>query len=103
MLFWRDLTLSIILVVLIRSLIAFFTLLLLVRLMGKQQVAELTFFDYVVGITIGSIASTLSVSVNQNTVAYRSNRRRDCPDRCIAVLKIIQGLAAAPVGQGENS
>lgn len=60
---------SIILVVLIRSFISFCALLLLVRLMGKQQVAELTFFDYVVGITIGSIASTLSVSVNQNTLA----------------------------------
>jgi uncharacterized membrane protein YcaP (DUF421 family) len=57
------------LVVLIRSVIAFFALLLLVRLMGKQQVAQLTFFDYIVGITIGSIASTLSVSVNENTLA----------------------------------
>jgi len=37
--------------------------------MGKQQVAELNFFDYVVGISIGSIASTLSVQVNQNTTA----------------------------------
>lgn len=31
--------------------------------------SELTFFDYVVGITIGSIASTLSVQLNQNTTA----------------------------------
>ncbi|WP_227763349.1 DUF421 domain-containing protein [Zhaonella formicivorans] len=60
---------SIVLVVVIRSFISFFALLLLVRLMGKQQVAELTFFDYVVGITIGSIAATLSVQVNQNTLA----------------------------------
>lgn len=60
---------SVILVVVIRSMISFFVLLFLVRLMGKQQIAELTFFDYVVGITIGSIASTLSVSLNQNTVA----------------------------------
>lgn len=60
---------SIILVVVIRSFISFFSLLLLVRLIGKQQMAELTFFDYVVGITIGSIASTLSVQVNQNTLA----------------------------------
>lgn len=60
---------SIILVVIIRSFIAFFVLLVLVRLMGKQQVSELTFFDYIVGITIGSIASTLSVQVNQNTFA----------------------------------
>ncbi len=60
---------SIIWVVIIRSIISFFALLLLVRLMGKQQMAELTFFDYIVGITIGSIASNLSVTVNQNTVA----------------------------------
>lgn len=57
-----------ILVVIIRSIIAFFALLLLVRLIGKQQVAQLTFFDYVVGITIGSIAGTLSVQVNENTL-----------------------------------
>ncbi|WP_160317127.1 DUF421 domain-containing protein [Oxobacter pfennigii] len=55
--------------VIIRSFISFFSLLILVRLMGKQQMAQLTFFDYVVGITIGSIASTLSVQVNQNTTA----------------------------------
>ncbi|MGE5558683.1 MAG: DUF421 domain-containing protein [Bacillota bacterium] len=59
----------IIFVVIVRSLISFFSLLVLVRLMGKQQIAELTFFDYVVGITIGSIAATLSVQVNQNTLA----------------------------------
>jgi uncharacterized membrane protein YcaP (DUF421 family) len=41
----------------------------MVRLMGKQQVAQLTFFDYVVGITIGSIASTMSVQVNENLLA----------------------------------
>lgn len=60
---------SIIFVVIIRSLISFFVLLVLVRIIGKQQMSELTFFDYVVGITIGSIASTLSVQVNQNTTA----------------------------------
>lgn len=60
---------SIVLVVIIRSFVAFFVLLVLVRLMGKQQMSELTFFDYIVGITIGSIASTLSVQLNQNTFA----------------------------------
>ena len=59
----------IILVVVIRSVISFFFLLLFVRLMGKQQVSQLTFFDYIVGITIGSIAATLSVQVNENTLA----------------------------------
>lgn len=56
-------------VVIIRSIISFFALIFFVRLIGKQQVAQLTFFDYVVGITIGSIASTLSVQVNENTMA----------------------------------
>jgi len=56
-------------VVIIRSVISFFALIFFIRLIGKQQVAQLTFFDYVVGITIGSIASTLSVQVNENTMA----------------------------------
>lgn len=59
----------IILVVIIRSTIAFFSLLMLIRLIGKQQVSQLTFFDYVVGITIGSMASTLSIQLNENLTA----------------------------------
>ena len=56
-------------VVIIRSVLSFFALIFFIRLIGKQQVAQLTFFDYVVGITIGSIAATLSVQVNENTLA----------------------------------
>lgn len=59
----------IIFVVIIRSVISFLVLLVLVRLIGKQQMSEMTLFDYIVGITIGSIAATISVEVNQNTVA----------------------------------
>ncbi|MDD2586376.1 MAG: DUF421 domain-containing protein [Syntrophomonadaceae bacterium] len=51
------------LVVLVRSLIGFFTLLIFARLLGKQQISQLTFFDYVLGITIGSIAASLSVDL----------------------------------------
>ena len=52
------------LVVLVRSIIGFFTLLILARVLGKQQISQLTFFDYVLGITIGSIAATLSVDLS---------------------------------------
>jgi len=48
-------------VVIVRSIIGFFTLLIMARILGKQQISQLTFFDYVLGITIGSIAATLSV------------------------------------------
>lgn len=43
--------------------IGFFTLLIFARMLGKQQISQLTFFDYVLGITIGSIASSLSVDL----------------------------------------
>lgn len=51
-------------VIVIRSLISFIVLLLLTRLMGKRQVSQLTFFDYIVGITIGSIAAEMSFDQN---------------------------------------
>lgn len=51
-------------VVCVRSLIAFTTLLILARLLGKQQLSQLTFFDYILGITIGSIAASLSVDLS---------------------------------------
>lgn len=51
--------------ILIRSLISFVLLLFLARLMGKKQMSQLTFFDYVTGITIGNI--TASMSIDKNT------------------------------------
>lgn len=45
----------------IRSFIAFVVLFLLARVMGKKQIAQLTFFDYVVGITIGNLAGTITL------------------------------------------
>ncbi len=53
-----------IMLILIRSIGAFLLLLLMARIMGKKQISQLTFFDYCVGITIGSIAATMSVDQN---------------------------------------
>ncbi|GIO24341.1 DUF421 domain-containing protein [Oceanobacillus sp. J11TS1] len=53
-----------IVLILIRSIVAFILLFLMARFMGKKQISQLTFFDYCVGITIGSIAATLSVDQN---------------------------------------
>jgi len=52
------------LVVVVRSLIGFFTLFVFARLLGKQEISQLSFFDYVLGITIGSIAASLSVDLS---------------------------------------
>jgi uncharacterized membrane protein YcaP (DUF421 family) len=52
------------LVVLVRVIIAFFSLLIFTRILGKQQISQLTFFEYILGITIGSIATELTVDLN---------------------------------------
>ena len=43
----------------LRVTLSFIVLLVLARLMGKKQVSQLTFFHYVTGITIGSIAGDI--------------------------------------------
>jgi len=43
----------------LRVTLSFIVLLILARLMGKKQVSQLTFFHYVTGITIGSIAAEI--------------------------------------------
>ncbi len=52
------------LVVIVRAIIAFFSLLIFARLIGKQQISQLNFFDYVLGITIGSIAASLTTDLS---------------------------------------
>lgn len=39
---------------------AFFTILLLARIIGKKQLSQLTFFHYVTGITVGSTAAEIA-------------------------------------------
>jgi uncharacterized membrane protein YcaP (DUF421 family) len=51
-------------VVVVRGIIAFFSLLIFTRLLGKQQVSQLTLFEYINGITIGSMASTLTTDLS---------------------------------------
>lgn len=44
----------------VRSTVTFVILLVMTRLLGKKQLSHLTFFNYVTGITIGSIAANIS-------------------------------------------
>ena len=43
-------------------------LFLLTKLMGNREISQLTMFDYIVGITIGSIAAEMSTSLENNFV-----------------------------------
>ena len=44
----------------VRTLFSFFALLILARILGKKQLGQLTFFHYITGISIGSIASQVA-------------------------------------------
>ncbi len=58
------------LVVAVRAVISFFTLLIFARILGKQQISQLNFFDYVVGITLGSIAATLTTDLTSRAWSH---------------------------------
>src|SRR5665254_5799 len=52
------------LVVLVRAFIGFFSLLIFTRVMGKEQISQLNLFDYMLGITIGSMAATMTTDLS---------------------------------------
>lgn len=57
--------------VFIQTLLAFFALFFYSRLLGKQQLSQLTFFEYATGITFGSIAGTLATDIGpQRTLMH---------------------------------
>lgn len=47
-----------------RTFFAFVLLLILVRIVGKQQLSQMTFFDFTSGITIGSLAAIAAADLN---------------------------------------
>jgi uncharacterized membrane protein YcaP (DUF421 family) len=52
------------LILFFRSVVTYFVLVLFTRIMGRKQISQLTYFDYVVGITIGSIAAMTATDKN---------------------------------------
>jgi uncharacterized membrane protein YcaP (DUF421 family) len=49
------------LILFFRAVFTYFILVIFARIMGRKQISQLTYFDYVVGISIGSIASVASI------------------------------------------
>lgn len=51
----------------IQTLLAFFSIWFITRILGRKQIAQLTVYEYINGITFGSIAATLATDLNQRT------------------------------------
>ncbi len=53
--------------VILQTFLSFFAILFITRILGRQQLAQLTMQEYINGITFGSIAATLATDVSQRT------------------------------------
>ncbi|MEC1525944.1 DUF421 domain-containing protein [Neobacillus niacini] len=51
-----------------RAILSFLVLFSLARILGKKQISQLTFFDYVVGIVIGDMASQVAIDTSMKIV-----------------------------------
>jgi len=51
----------------LKTAVAFFGILVYTRVLGKQQISQMTFYDYVTGITFGSIAASIAIDREANT------------------------------------
>lgn len=49
----------------LRTLLAIAVLFIMTKLLGKRQVSQLSFFEYITGITIGSLAAYISLEMDQ--------------------------------------
>ncbi len=67
--------------IVLRSLLSLAVLFIITRIMGKKQISQLTFFDYVIGISIGSIAAEMAAT---DQVPYRHG----------VTATIVSGMAA---------
>ncbi|HKL94460.1 MAG TPA: DUF421 domain-containing protein [Clostridia bacterium] len=56
--------------VIIASAITYVYLFIIAKLLGKKQIAQLSFIDYIVGITIGSIAAEMSTETTEPIYQY---------------------------------
>lgn len=53
----------------LRTVFILVVLFILTKLMGKKQVSQLNNFDYIIGITIGSIAADISLDIEKNLLS----------------------------------
>lgn len=55
--------------IMIRTTLVLIILFFLAKLMGKKQISQMNLFDYIIGITIGSIAADISLDIEKNLIA----------------------------------
>jgi len=54
--------------VILRTLFVLVLIFILFKLMGKKQVSQMSMFDYITGITIGSVVADISLDIEKNLI-----------------------------------
>lgn len=57
------------LIVILRTILVLIILFLITKCMGKKQVSQMNIYDYIVGITIGSIAADISLDIEKDLIS----------------------------------
>ena len=55
--------------VILRTILVLVLIFILFKFMGKKQVSQMSMFDYITGITIGSVAADISLDIDKNFIA----------------------------------
>ena len=76
-----------------RTLGAFIVLLIMTRLMGRKQLSQLTFFNYITGIALGSIAANI---VSQTNIHYLNGLTSLLSWAVLTILVGYIGLKSSP-------
>ena len=53
----------------LRTLLVLIVVFILVKIMGKKQISQMNIYDYIIGITIGSIAADISLDIKKDVIA----------------------------------
>ena len=53
----------------IRTISVLIILFTIAKIMGKKQISQMNLYDYIIGITMGSIAADISLDIEKNMVA----------------------------------
>lgn len=72
--------------VILLSLFSLIALFILTKLMGYRQMSEMSMFDYINGITIGSIAAEMATSLEKDWWLPPDCHGRLCPGRHCSFL-----------------
>lgn len=59
--------------IILRTTLAFFVLMILTRLLGKKQMSQMTYFNYITGITIGSLTANI-ISTSSESITDEITR-----------------------------